>query len=54
MGSDTNTSGKTEELQLDIKDTPAHIAEQDDVDVAAKLAATADGPLDPETARRLR
>ncbi|EKM82407.1 hypothetical protein AGABI1DRAFT_117893 [Agaricus bisporus var. burnettii JB137-S8] len=54
MGSDTNTSGKTEELQLDIKDSPAHIAEQDDVDVAAKLAATADGPLDPETARRLR
>jgi hypothetical protein len=53
MGSDTDTSRKTEQ-QLDDKHVSPHVAELDEVDVAAKLAAAADGSLDSATALRLR
>jgi hypothetical protein len=53
MGFDTDTSRKMEQ-QLDAKHVSPHVAELDEVDVAAKLAAAADGSLDSATALCLR
>jgi hypothetical protein len=53
MGSDTESSAKADLQPIDSK-LPPHVANEDDVDVAAKLAVAADGSLDSETDRRLR
>lgn len=49
-------SDHSEKMGKPDKHTHAHVAEQDEVDIAAKLAVTADSdaPLSPENALRLR